>query len=202
MPRKPKVRKIEDTALSSLTKLSTSVLTFTLEKWSRTANQRARRMEKLDPNYSALYEFHKGGKFGKHETYRSRESILNELARIKNIAPKLKTKKVKKEKQEIEDIYREQTGKTGDVSSGIKNKIPLDKFRKAFAIFKAGRGMIIQEIYERIKDAVLSMTDRDLNDVVNLITRLYDNFVGDYYDSLEDFESSGFEPYEDEDVPW
>lgn len=198
----PSKYRIDKTSYGQLNRLSSEHLAEVLENWSRIANQRVYRARKLDPNYSALLEYERGGKFGKSFVYKNRESMLNEAQRIKNVAGKLHAKNIRLESKELAQAYKE-------IEENINipynaDHISESDFRRAFAIFKSGRGMAPQSVYEKIKNVVLRMTNRDLNSIVNLIYRLYDDLSEKYYSELENLVDNEWEEYEtnDEDLPF
>ena len=197
-PEWVKLFKLDTTHLSDLQNLSIGDLQDLLKEWSRIGNQRAKRMKRIDKDYSGLYEYEKSGKFGKFN-YNEKEKIINELKRIQRIGSKLKASKVKKEQDDIKKAKEriEQKAK----NEGREGTIPLDKFRKAFAIFRAGYGVVPPEVYDKVKAIVLTMTDRPLDEVVSLIARLVEEEMEKYYANMRDmYEPDEFE--DEEDLPW
>lgn len=161
---------VDTTPVSRLEKLSERYLAKVLDKWSRIGNQRAYRMSKIDSMYSSILTFKRGGRFGKSGTYLNKETMLNELVRIKSIAPNLKKAKVEQEAQEMKGLY--------DAVLPNSEKISMDKFRTSFAMFKSKHGYIPTEIYNKIKEAITRMHDREnLYDIENIIEKLYDEFM-------------------------
>lgn len=203
--------KLDKTSLKRLNRLTTAHLSEVLKYWSRIGNQRASRMKKLDPFYSGVFEYSRGGRFGKHEAYKDRDTILNELYRVRNVGQKLKTKNLKAEQQEMKRAYAEiqkKVNKVKDTKAKIKSKglksektISYDAFRKGFAIFKSKYKYIDPEFYERAKNAIMNMADRDYT-VVN-IADLIDNLWGEYQSSMiEQPDSSNPFSVDEIDGPW
>lgn len=100
----PKRYKVDNTSLSQLSRLSTAHLQSVLKYWSRIGNDRAKRIMEFDPHYSSLLSFNQGGKFGKSGVYKDRTSTLNELQRIKAVAPNLTKKKALEESRVIKNL--------------------------------------------------------------------------------------------------
>ena len=107
LPKLSKLYNLNKTPLAKIEKVDTATLEQILKEWSRIANARAKRLEKVDKDYSGLYQFRKGGKFGRKEAYRSRDAMLNEIKRVKNIGVRLTLPQLKKELAEVKRAYGE-----------------------------------------------------------------------------------------------
>ena len=85
-----KLYKINSTQLSSLENLDLPTLKSVLKEWARVGNMRATRVRKVDPLYSHLHEYKKGGRYGKNEVYRDKETILDKIrTKIEDIKKEL-----------------------------------------------------------------------------------------------------------------
>lgn len=103
----PKKYKVDVTPLSTLSKLSTEHLQSVLKYWSQIGNSRYTRMKKLDPMYSSLLSVERGGRFGKSGTYKDRTATINELQRLKAIAPSLTKAKVIEEATASKNLFED-----------------------------------------------------------------------------------------------
>lgn len=175
-----KLYKINSTQLSSLEDLDLPTLKSVLKEWARVGNMRATRVRKVDPLYSHLHEYKKGGRYGKNEVYRDKETILDELRRIKFESSHLNKKEALQEKKEVE-AFRDKLTNLPDLKD--KANIDEEKFRKGFAMYRDHYANVSALVYDKVKELVLKATDRDLYSVYYLIIR--------YVDELEAQELEG-----------
>lgn len=182
---------IDKTPMSKLLRLNEKHLSEVLTRWSSISNQRAIRMKKVDPMYSGILTFERGGSYGKSGTYKDKSSVITELQRIKREAPALKKKSVIKEREELIRV------KMG-VEPTNEGKIDDKTFRQAFAMFSKRHANIPAGIYDALKKSLLQMSNKtSLYDVESLIERLYDEYITEEYEDEEDlFEDIG------DDLPW
>ena len=184
--------KINETNLSSLKDLDLPTLREILKEWARIGNMRASRVKKIDPQYSHLHEYKKGGKYGKKETYRDKESVLDELRRIKTESSHLNKKEALQEKKDVE-AFLDKIKSAPEFKD--KDTIDEEKFRKGFAMYRDHYGVVSNEVYDKVKELVLKATDRDLYGVYYLIIRYVDEVEAQI---IEEYEKTyGFEDSED-----
>ena len=210
LPKLSKLYNLNKTPLAKIEKVDTATLEQILKEWSRIANARAKRLEKVDKDYSGLYQFRKGGKFGRKEAYRSRDAMLNEIKRVKNIGVRLTLPQLKKELAEVKKAYNEiipQKEEPKQKQKKTKQEAPkieyisYEEFRKAFAMYRASFGQVPQEVYEKVKSIVTSMSSRTLTEVYELVIRITNEELTKYYESMEDLSTP--ENFGDEDdLPW
>lgn len=147
--------------------MSTEELAETLKDWARIGNTKATKMKKIDEHFSPLIEVssEKGGKFGQHTSYKDRETILDELARIQRSVPLMT-----KQNLEIESAFMK------DLEKGIKlEPTPSndEKIRHAYAWFRDGYGMQAQSIYDDIKNIMAQAPEQEyITQAYYLILRL------------------------------
>lgn len=179
----PKQHKIETTSLNQLRRYSTQNLEKQLKEWSRIANARYKRIAEYDPMFSVVQEAKRGGKFGASGHYTSRESMLNELKRIKNQATHLKKREATKEKEDLSNILKgiEVEGK----------KVSEDTVRIAFIVFLKRNNALDQEVYDYIKKLILRMSaDYNYIRLSFIIERLSTQYEKNEYEIF----SNDFEP--------
>ena len=193
-----KLYKLNTTKLDTLKDLNEAQLSGILKEWARLGNIRASRVKKIDPLFSALHEYKKGGRYGKKEKYRDRETMLNELRRIRVETLRMNKKEVVKEEKEIKRILdgAKASPKFDSATATIDDK----KFRQGFAMYRDNFVTVDPSMYEKVRALVKKASDRDLYDVYYLIIR--------YVDEINIKEGLGLEekfsqPTEDtEDLPY
>lgn len=191
-----KLYKINSTQLSSLEDLDLPTLRSVLKEWSRVGNMRATRVKKVDPLYSLLHEYKKGGRYGKKETYRDKETILDELRRIKLESSHLNKKEAEKERKEVQ-AFRDKIASSPDFSN--QTTIDEEKFRQGFAMYRDHYANVTALVYDKVKELILKATDRDLYSVYYLIIRYVDEMEAQELEGR--FEDTfGYE--ESEDTPY
>ena len=193
-----KLYKLNTTKLDTLKDLNEAQLSGILKEWARLGNARATRVEKIDPLFSALHEYKKGGKYGKKEKYRDRETMLNELRRIKIETLRMNKKEVVKEEKEIKRIL---DGAKASPKFDIgETTIDEKKFRQGFAMYRDNFASVDPSVYEKVRALVKKVSDRDLYDVYYLIIRYVDEMkIRDDLNLEEKFS----QPNEDtEDLPY
>lgn len=169
-----KAYKINTTKISDLKELDIATLRDILKEWSRIGNMRATRVSKIDPYYSRLHEYNKGGKFGEHEKYRDKDTILDELRRIRFTATDLNVTKAKEESAELSRIVKILKDETKDLV--FDETIDEEKLRQGFAMYRQYYTSINNEVYDKVKEIVRNISDHNLYDVYYLIVRLVDEY--------------------------
>lgn len=191
-----KLYKINSTQLSSLENLDLPTLRSVLKEWARVGNMRATRVKKVDPLYSLLHEYKKGGRYGKKETYRDKETILDELRRVKLESSHLNKKEAEKERKEVQ-AFRDKIMTLPEFEN--EAMIDEEKFRQGFAMYRDHYASVAIDVYDKVKQLVLKATDRDLYGVYYLIIRYVDEVEAQ--EREEKFEET-FGYKESEDTPY
>ena len=167
-----KLYKLNTTKLDTLKDLNEAQLSGILKEWARLGNMRATRVKKIDPLFSALHEYKKGGRYGKKEKYRDKDTMLNELRRIKVETLRMNKKEVVKEEQEIKRILDgAKASPKFDIETSTFDEI---KFRQGFAMYRDNFTSVDPAMYEKVRDIVKKASERDLYDVYYLIIRAVD----------------------------
>lgn len=191
-------------APSRLKRLSDKSLNALLNEWSRVGNARAKRLSKSDPSYSAVFRYNKEGKFGTKDTYKSRESMIQEITRIKETAPQLRVSKARAETKEIDNIIEKikQSAKVSDpLEDGTEEVDNL--FRQAFAMFRDGHGQVAIDFYDNAKAIRETITSgfKSKYQMEAMIIRMYEKYEKTYTSQKE--ELKGFTTVsDDEDLPF
>lgn len=157
--------KIKDVNLSNLENLDDAMLRQTLKDVSRIGNQRAKRMEKYDENYSGIYEYKRGKKFGAKETFKSREDMINEITRTVQTSSKLTKKRVDQENKMLKEIYE------GGHLEG--QGVTSEQLKKAWGWYKDGHGDVAIKIYKEVKNIMAQLPEEEyLTNAYNMLQRL------------------------------
>lgn len=191
-----RLHKLNNTKLSTLKDLDLPALKGILKEWARVGNMRAARVRKVDPLYSHLHEYKKGGRYGKKGSYRDKETILNELRRIKVESSHLNKKEALQEKKEVQ-AFRDKIMTLPEFEE--EAMIDEEKFRKGFAMYRDHYTSVAIDVYDKVKQLVLKATDRDLYGVYYLIIRYVDEVEAQ--EREEKFEET-FGYKESEDTPY
>lgn len=155
---------IESMDLAELENMTNKELKALLKKSSRTANARAKYIKKVAPEYSAVYEFERGGKFGVHTTFKDRESMINELTRVKYVGQKLRARKAHEEETMLNNIV---------VQGSFENVQASEQVRRAFGWFKDGHDNVVQSVYNEVKAIMAQLPEEEyLTNAYNLVVKL------------------------------
>lgn len=172
-------------APSRLKRLSNESLKTLLNEWSRVGNARAERMAKFDPDYSGVFRYNKEGKFGTKDAYENRESMIEEIMRIKSLAPELKLGKAREEAEDVQKILK-------DIEEGVSDSREYEEvstlFRQAFAMFRDGHNQVANDFYDTAKTMreMIVSNYKSKYQMEAMIIRLYNNYNPKYTKAKEE----------------
>lgn len=183
---------------SRLKRLSNESLRELLGEWSRVGNARAKRMAKLDPDYSGVFRYNKEGKFGTKDTYKTRESMIEEIQRIKSLAPELKLGKVREEAEEVQTILEK-------LDKGVTDSREYEEvnqlFRQAFAMFRDGHNQVANDFYDNAKTMreMIVSNYKSKYQMEAMIIRLYSKYDKTYTKAKEELKGFKLKGYDIDD---
>lgn len=180
-------------APSRLKRLSDESLNALLQEWSRVGNTRAQRMRRYDPDYSGVFRYDKEGKFGTQDAYKDREAMIEEILRIKSLAPELRQGKARAEAEEVQKILK-------DIEEGVSDSREYEEvstlFRQAFAMFRDGHNQVANDFYDTAKTMRETIVSnyKSKYQMEAMIIRLYNNYSPKYTEQkvqLKGFDTDG-----------